>query len=224
VKRLDYFIHSKKKGKAVLTLDTTSLMRARLTSKIKSIYKNADLVTADGIGIVWASKFLGQPLPERVTGIDMIHELCQLATSKNYRIFLLGGKKGIAQRAKLKLESEFSKLNVVGTHHGYFDQDREVIDKIRDTNPDILLVGMGFPKQEKWILKNAKKTGASIAMGVGGSFDILSGKLSRAPATFQKMGLEWFYRLLLEPKRLGRSSYIPLFIINILILKTLKHS
>ncbi len=222
VKKLEHFIQSKETDKIVLTIDTPSLMRAKSNSEIKKIYQHADLVTPDGIGVVWACRFLGQPLPERVTGIDMIYKLCAIAASKGYSLFLLGSRSGVARRAKIRLEEKFPGLTVAGTHPGYFKRNEKVIQTIKSANPDILLVGMGFPKQERWIYENIDKIGASFAMGVGGSFDVISGKLPRAPQMVQNLGLEWFYRLLLEPRRLGRSSYIPLFMVNILLIKLLK--
>ncbi len=222
VKKLERFIQSKKSGRIVLTIDTPSLMRTRLNPEIKRIYQHADLVTPDGIGVVWACRFLGQPLPERVTGIDMVYKLCAIAASKGYSLFLLGSKDGVARRAKVRLEEKFPGLTVAGTHSGYFKRNGKVIEKIKSANPDILLVGMGFPKQERWIDENINKIGVSFAMGVGGSFDVISGKLPRAPQMVQNLGLEWLYRLLLEPRRLPRSSYIPLFMVNILLIKLLK--
>lgn len=221
-KKLERFIQSEKTGRIVLTIDTPSLMRARSNPEIKQIYQGADLVTPDGMGIVWACRFLGQPLPERVTGIDMIYKLCSIAASKEYSLFLLGSREGVARKAKIRLEKEFPGLNIVGTHPGYFNRNDKVIEKIKNAKPDILLVGMGFPNQERWMEENIDKIGVSFAMGVGGSFDVISGQLPRAPQMVQDLGLEWFYRLLREPRRLPRSSYIPLFMLNILLIKLLK--
>lgn len=202
----------------VATPDTTALWRAQRDPELLEAYQHADLVTPDGIGLVWASRLLGAPLPERVTGIDMVEELCRRAAHRGYRIFLLGGRPGVAAEAKARLEERFPGLRVVGTSHGYFEDDREVIEEINAAEPEILLVGLGVPRQELWISRNGREIKAILLLGIGGSFDVLSGRLPRAPLFLQKLGLEWLYRLLLQPRRLRRAMAIPAFLLRVLLL------
>lgn len=199
----------------VMTPDTTAVMRARRNSLLKRAYHHADLVTADGTGLVWSSKLWGSPasLPERVTGIDLIESLCQQASRNGYKLFMLGGRPGIASTAAHRLSQRHPALRIVGTHHGYVE-DAEVGDllaHIRRTQPDILLVGMGVPRQERWMLRWRDRLNVPVVMGVGGSFDVLSGRIKRAPALWRRAGLEWFWRALMEPRRLWRARLIPLF-------------
>ncbi|MFQ6033899.1 MAG: WecB/TagA/CpsF family glycosyltransferase, partial [Candidatus Bipolaricaulia bacterium] len=213
--RLECWLHLGKQA-VVATPDTTGLWRAQRDPLLLEAYQRADLVTADGIGLVWASRLLGAPLPERVTGIDMVEELCRRAASKGYRVFLLGGRPGVAAEARVRLEGRFPGLRVVGTHHGFFEDDDKVIGKINAAEPDILLVGLGVPRQELWMLENKDELEAKLLLGVGGSFDVWSGRLPRAPLLLQKLGLEWLYRLLLQPRRVRRAAVIPLFLLRVL--------
>ncbi|MFQ6090675.1 MAG: WecB/TagA/CpsF family glycosyltransferase, partial [Candidatus Bipolaricaulia bacterium] len=207
------------RGRAIVaTPDTMALWQAQRAPRLKEAYRRADLVTPDGIGLVWASRFLGAPLPERVTGIDMIEEICRRATRRGYRIFLLGARPGVAQKAKERLEKRFPGVRIVGTHHGFFADDRQVISKINGCRPDILLVGLGVPRQELWMMENKERLEVKILIGVGGSFDVLSGRLPRAPLALQRLGLEWLYRLFLQPWRARRVLAIPAFLLRILLL------
>jgi N-acetylglucosaminyldiphosphoundecaprenol N-acetyl-beta-D-mannosaminyltransferase len=215
VDRLELWLRLGKQA-IVATPDTTALWRAQRDPRLMEAYQRADLVTPDGIGLVWASRLLSAPLPERVTGIDMTEELCRRAALRDWRIFLLGGRPGVAAEAKVRLEREFPGLRIVGIHHGFFAGDDEVISKINATQPEILLVGLGVPRQELWMLKNKDKLEAKLLIGVGGSFDVLSGRLPRAPLPLQRLGLEWFYRLMLQPWRIRRALAIPAFLLSVL--------
>lgn len=221
VERVEGFIHA---GipRLVATSDTTALVRARTDAQWRSCYERADLVTADGAGIVWASRLLGAPLPERVTGIDLAQALCARAAVRGHRVFLLGAAPGVAEGAAIRLQRAYPGLRVVGTHHGYFETDRApcpIVERIRRANPDLLFVGMGAPLQERWALAQRRALGVPVIMGVGGSFDVLSGRLLRAPHWMQRAGLEWAFRLCLEPRRLGRAMQIPVFFWWLLRLK-----
>ena len=221
VERIEGFIHA---GipRLVATSDATALVRARTDAQWRSCYERADLVAADGTGIVWASRWLGAPLPERVTGIDLVQALCARAASRGHRVFLLGAAPGVAERAAASLQRAYPGLNVVGTHHGYFETDRApcpLVERIRQATPDLLFVGMGAPRQEYWALAQRHALGVPVIMGVGGSFDVLSGRLLRAPRWMQRAGLEWAFRLCLEPHRLGRAIRIPVFLWWLLRLK-----
>lgn len=221
VERVEGFIQAGM-PRLVATVDTTAVVRARRDAEWRSCYERADLVTADGTGIVWASRWLGAPLPERLTGIDLLHALCARAARRGYRVFLLGAAPGVAERAADRLQRAYAGLIVVGVHHGYFQADGTscpISACIRQAKPDLLFVGMGAPRQERWALAQRHALGVPVIMGVGGSFDVLSGRLARAPRWVQKAGLEWAFRLCLEPHRLGRALQIPVFVWWLLRLK-----
>ena len=186
----------------------------------RRIINSADLVYCDGAGVVAGSRILGFNLPQRMTGADWIYNLCELCSKGDYSIYLLGGEHGIAEQARDKLISKFPNLKITGTHHGYFEQNynRHLIERINFTLPDILLVGMGTPKQEKWINRNFNKINVPVVWSVGALFDFVAGKVPRGPRWMVDNGFEWLFRLTVEPKRLW-SRYIlgnPRFFLRIL--------
>jgi len=230
IQKIEEFIVSKKPHQ-VVTPDTLAVLRARKDPEYHAILKSADLVTPDGAGILWATTTLNYPLPERVTGIDIIHNICRLATKKEYSLYLLGSYPGVAGEAALNLTKKYPGIKIAGTHHGYFGcedsqncedvkngnsdknkEEEEIIAEIRENRPDILLVGMGVPKQEKWISKNLDKLNVPVCMGVGGSFDVLSGRIPRAPLWMQRHGMEWIYRSIKQPNRAFRTLALFYFI------------
>ena len=180
----------------------------------------ANLCVPDGIGIVIASKILGGGIKHRVAGIELIEALFRKMSEdgRTCRVFLLGGKPGVAERAKERLEQTYSALEVVGVYDGYFDssQERQIAEHIGQTKPDVLLVGLGFPKQEEFIDRNRAVLEAKVCIGCGGSIDVFAGEVMRAPVVFRKVGLEWLYRLIKQPSRLRRMSVLPIFIIKVL--------
>jgi len=220
------WIEQKRTTHLVLTPDTTALMRARWDEPLREIYQGADLVTADGVGLVWASRLLGAPLGERVAGIDLMEALCERAARRGYKLFLLGAKPGIAQRAACNLKERLPDLAIVGAHHGYFAfgsaEEEAVLEEINRLAPDILLVGMGVPRQELWMRMHRDSLSVPVMMGVGGSFDVLSGCVPRAPLSWQRLGLEWLWRTIREPSRLRKVRVIPLFMLKILLYKALQ--
>ncbi len=203
----------------VVTPDSLAILIARRDKEYKKILLNADLVTPDGIGLLLASKIMGAPIKERVTGIDIINRLFEVGNKRGYKFYFLGAEKGVSERAKEKILKKFPGINIVGVHHGYLqeEENKRVINDIIRKKPDILLVGMGVPKQEKWIYKNLNMLQVPVCIGVGGSFDVLSGKLPRAPKWMQKGGIEWVYRVLKEPKRIKRVIKIPYFLLLIFL-------
>lgn len=204
----------------VVTPDTTALMRSRHDPELQQCYRQADLVTPDGTGIVWATRWLGAPLPERVTGIDLMQALCRQAALRGQRVFLLGAAPGVAAQAAHHLKRSCPNLNVVGVHHGYFaGKDASVIDAVRAARPDLLFVGLGVPLQERWLARHKHTLGVPVMMGVGGSLDVIAGRLPRAPHWVRRAGLEWAFRLGLEPHRLGRVASIPAFVSHVARLK-----
>lgn len=192
---------------------------AKSDPELKQIIERADLAIPDGIGVVLASRYLGQPVAERVSGFDLMMELMALAPAKGYRIFLLGAAPGVADLAREKLQQKFPGAQIVGTHHGYFSAEQEpaVIAQIRAAKPDILFAGMGVPRQEKWLANNLHRLQVPVSIGVGGSLDVAAGKVERAPRWIQKIGLEWLFRLIKEPWRYKRMLALPRFAMAVVL-------
>lgn len=215
--RLEDFIVQQKPHQ-IITANAEMVMAAQEDETFKEILWQGDLVCGDGAGVVWASKQYGQPLPERVTGIDLITGFLPKAVEKGYSLFLLGAAPGVAELAGQELEKRYPGLKIVGTEDGYFSKENEqtILTKIKQLKPDILLVALGFPRQEKWIKQHLNYLGVPVAIGVGGTLDVLSGKVERAPVWMQKSNLEWFYRLVKEPKRAIRMLALPKFVWKVL--------
>ena len=187
----------------------------------------ADYIFPDGIGVHLACKMINNPLKENINGTDMLPFLCRTALQRGFSFFLFGGKPGIAARMKAKLEDDYPGIKIAGEQHGYFDREKDgaaVMAKIKQQNPDILLVAFGVPVQEKWIEDNFDKIDCRIAMGVGGLFDFYSGNIRRAPTWMREIGMEWFFRFLMEPKRMFKRYFIgnPVFIFRVLRWKSKK--
>ncbi len=201
--------------KTIYTPNSEILFDAVKDPEYERILNSGDLVIPDGIGVVIASRFYGKPLKERVAGYDLMNRLIEIAWSEEKNIYLFGGKPGVAQEAAEKLRERYVGIKIHGVHDGYFeeDEDAEIINEINLKEIDVLLVALGAPKQEKWIFKNRERLNCNIAMGVGGSIDVLAGTVSRAPHFYQKAGLEWFYRLIKDPRRIGRVMKLPKFIL-----------
>lgn len=198
----------------VFTPNSEILLEAVKNRELEGALNSGQLVVPDGIGVVIASKFYGTPVKERVAGFDLMMRLMEIADSQGKSIYLLGGKPGVAEEAAIKLTERYSGLRISGTRDGYFGigDEEKIISEINSSNVDILLAALGAPKQEKFIYKNRNKLKVRIAMGVGGSLDVLAGKAKRAPEFYQKAGLEWLYRLMKEPRRIGRIMRLPKFI------------
>ncbi|MDP4179971.1 MAG: WecB/TagA/CpsF family glycosyltransferase [Bacillota bacterium] len=209
---------SENKLHAVYTPNAEIMMAAHRDSYLKNILCQADLLVADGAGVVLASKILGLGLPERVAGFDLVKNLFTQAENREIKFFLFGGKPGIAEDAQKNIMAQYRNVKIVGCRDGYFNSSEEnnIIDEINSSDADILLVALGAPRQEIWIHEHKDKLKVKICIGVGGSLDILSGNSKRAPEFFQKHGLEWFYRLCKEPWRYKRMLDLPRFIIKVL--------
>jgi len=202
----------------IVTLGVEMVMHAQKDTEFRDIVNSASLVVPDSVGILWAGKKAGVRLKCRVPGIDIINAMSRKSEKYPWRVFLLGAKPGVTDKAVEKIREKYPGFNCVGTYHGYFDEDNEAIEQIRKADPQLLLIGMGFPAQEKWFHRNRYKLGDMVAIGVGGSFDVLSGNIKRAPDIFRKTGLEWFYRLITQPSRIGRMTALPAFVIKMLFL------
>ncbi len=209
-------------GYHVITANPELVMSAvdshPLSRQVLDIFHNASLVVADGIGVVWASRIFGTPLPERVPGIELAEGALAAAGEEGRRVYLLGGEPDVAAEAAARLTQRFPGLRVAGTHHGYFSEDEvpRLVEEIAEASVDLLLVGLGAPKQELWIAAHRKRLQAKVVIGVGGSLDVFAGRTRRAPLVYQTLGLEWAYRLAREPRRVRRMAALPRFVARVL--------
>lgn len=199
--------HIKTKQQLLLgVVNVAKLVRARKDAQLRKSLQKADLVLADGLPIVWLSRLTGKPLPERVAGIDIMNRLLEKACEKNYSVYLLGAKPEVLQVAVRLARQKYAGLHIAGFKDGYFneDQERQVAEDIRNIAPDILFVAISSPKKENFLRKWHRFMNVPVCHGVGGGFDVLAGFKKRAPVWMQKHGLEWFYRLVQEPRRMWK--------------------
>ena len=198
----------------VATPNPEIVQRANKDPEFAEILARADLVIPDGVGVMYAAKILGRPLKARVPGIDLASALMERMAGTGKRLFLLGAEPGVAQKAAVNLQAAYPGLVVCGAHDGYFQDDGPVIQTIREARADVVFVCLGAPKQEKWIAANGAGAGAGLYIGLGGALDVFAGKAERAPERMQKLGLEWLYRLVKQPSRIGRMAKLPLFLVS----------
>ncbi len=175
----------------------------------------ADLVLPDGVGVVKGAAMLGTPLKERTPGIEFAAHLMERMAGEGKSLYLLGAKPGVAEQAAENLAAQHPGLVIAGTHDGYFKEDGPVVEDIRQSGADAVFVCLGAPKQELWMAKNGPATGAHLLCGLGGSLDVFAGVVERAPRFWSDHGLEWFYRLCKEPRRIGRMMKLPLFLVHV---------
>ena len=187
----------------------------RENPRAMSVVNRAALVLPDGIGIIKGAAMLGTPLKERTPGIEFATHLMEKMAKEGLSLYLLGAKPGVAETAANNLKNKYPGLNIAGFHDGYFKEDQPVIDQIRESHADCVFVCLGAPKQELWMAKHGEATGAKLLCGLGGSLDIFAGVVERAPRFWSDHGLEWFYRLCKEPKRIGRMMKLPLFLVHV---------
>jgi N-acetylglucosaminyldiphosphoundecaprenol N-acetyl-beta-D-mannosaminyltransferase len=168
--------------------------------------QSSDLVLADGMSVVWASRLLGRSLPERVAGIDLFERLLGLAEDAGYSVYVLGAEPAVLEAAVRVVRQRHPRLRIAGSHHGYFSAAEEpaLVERIAASRPDLLFVGMSSPKKEIFLARWGARIAAPVCHGVGGSIDVMAGKVRRAPGVWQKVGMEWLYRVLQEPRRLWR--------------------
>ncbi|MFY9610543.1 MAG: WecB/TagA/CpsF family glycosyltransferase [Blastocatellia bacterium] len=187
-------------------VNAAKIVAANKDNALQAALLEADLVTADGMSVVWASRLLGQPLKERVTGIELFQRLVRRASERGWAVYFLGARDESVRAVVERFTSAYPTLRVAGYHNGYFDasESAAIAEVIKQSSSDLLFVAMGSPAQECWIRSNLEATGARFALGVGGSFDHVSGLARRAPGWMQRSGLEWLYRLIREPRRLWR--------------------
>jgi N-acetylglucosaminyldiphosphoundecaprenol N-acetyl-beta-D-mannosaminyltransferase len=208
----------------VVTPNAMHILSLQKDASFREIYRQAFLVVPDGVSLLWSAKFLNTPLNGRVNGTDLFEQLCAVAATQELKVFLLGGRPGAADTAKEILAERHQDLEIVGTYcppYGFESQPGELAlinAKIKAANPDLLFVGLGAPKQEKWIAANYQELAVPISVGIGVSFELVANMVSRAPVWMQKTGLEWLFRLIVEPGRLWKRYIIgnPLFILLVL--------
>ncbi|ANB56536.1 glycosyltransferase, WecB/TagA/CpsF family protein [Anoxybacillus sp. B7M1] len=198
----------------IVAINPEKIMKAQEDMELRDLLNKATYQIPDGIGVILASMMKGGKIRSRVTGIDMMMRLCKEAALHGKKVFLYGAKPGVADEAKKKLEERFPGIQIVGTMHGYEKNENVIVNAINASNPDILFVALGSPAQEYWIVKHMDSLAPKVYQGVGGSFDVVSGRLKRAPLLFQKLGMEWFYRLVKEPWRWKRQLVLPKFLIK----------
>jgi N-acetylglucosaminyldiphosphoundecaprenol N-acetyl-beta-D-mannosaminyltransferase len=184
--------------------------------RLRAVIEKCDLVNADGASVVWASRVLGRPLPERVTGVDLFLRLVEAAAADGTSVYFLGATQEVVESVVSVFSKRFPRLKVAGYRNGYWDDDNAVIDEVRAARPDYLFLAIPSPRKEFWVNEHLKALGVPFVMGVGGSFDVVAGKVSRAPVWLQRVGMEWTWRLLQEPRRMwkrylvGNASFIRL--------------
>jgi len=201
-------------ARQVVTADTSMLVMAQRDPELREIINTAALVTPDSFGVLWAAHHLGLPLEERVTGVDLMERICARCAESGRKVFLFGAAPGVAEEAAARLKERFPGLQVAGTRHGFFKPDEEegITAEIAASGADVLFVALGVPRQEKWIARSLDRTGVSVAIGVGGSFDVFSGRVKRAPRWVQRCNLEWLYRLCKNPRKIGKVKTLPVLV------------
>ncbi len=221
---IDQFV-SQKTPHQIITANALMVLAAQKNPELKQAFDQTDLVIPDSIGVVLAARLLHQRaqlcVPARIPGIDLMGHLCQKAAQNTWKVFFLGAKPGVAEKTSQNLHKKYPGFLVAGWHDGYFIgkgqrakglwQEQEVIQKIAQAEPDLLFVAMDVPRQDIWIRQSKNKLNAKVIIGVGGSFDVLSGQLKRAPRLMRKIGLEWLFRLIQEPRRIFRMLKLPVF-------------
>lgn len=224
VKSIENMIESSKKS-YIVAVNVDVIMKIEKDQYLKKITDDADMVLVDGKPLIWISKLYHRPIKEKISGSDLVPVLCKTAAEKNYSIFIIGGKDGVAEKAKENLERNYPGISVKGTYSPPigFEKDEEELKKINDmislSHPDILIACFGCPKQEKWIYENYHKYDVAVSVCAGATVDFLAGNVKRAPRWMSDHGLEWFYRFLQEPKRMFKRYFIDDIKILRLILK-----
>lgn len=217
---------SQKQKTLVVTANAEIIMMGQSDTEYMEILNKAALVLPDGAGTVWAGRKLGYEVPERVAGYDLFLNLMAEAAQKNFKVFFFGAAPGVAEEAKQKCETLYPGISIVGCRNGYFkDADNHsIVEEINNSGADLLFVALGAPKQEKWLAKYEDTLNPSLLMGIGGSFDVVAGRIERAPKWMQDASLEWLFRLYKQPSRFRRMLVLPKFVIKVLRFKSYKAS
>lgn len=202
----------------IITADASMVVLAHENADLMEIVRSADLVTPDGSGLLWASRVLKHRITDRVSGVDLVAKVCEISARTGARIYFLGAAPGVADEAAARLADRYPGAKIVGTHDGYFPADKEpdVVRQIAEAKPDVLFVAFGIPKQEQFIRRNREAMRVPVCVGIGGSFDVYSGRVRRAPVWMQNIGFEWLYRLAQNPKKIGKVMTLPRFAMMVL--------
>ncbi len=188
-----------------VVVNVAKLINVQKDDRLKQSVESCDLINIDGMGVVWGARFLGYDIPERVAGVDLFYHLLKMAEQENFSVFLLGGTQEVIKKTTETVKKKHPSLNVVGSHHGYFwDDEASIVEKIKASGAQLLFVAITSPKKENFIDQWQEALGVDFVMGVGGTFDVVAGKVSRAPLWMQQWGLEWLYRVLQEPGRMWK--------------------
>lgn len=203
-----------RKPHQVITANPIMMMAGLENAAFMNVLRSAELVVPDGIGIVAAARIVRDNIPQRVAGIDLMQELLRIGSRKRYRVYFLGSTDEVVKAVIQQVQRRYPGVQIAGSHHGFFgeEEDKQRVQEIRGSKPDILFVARGLDTQEPWIGRYKEALNVPVMMGVGGSFDVLAGKVKRAPVLFQKTGMEWFYRLMKEPSRYKRMLVLPKFV------------
>jgi N-acetylglucosaminyldiphosphoundecaprenol N-acetyl-beta-D-mannosaminyltransferase len=206
-----------------VAINASKLVAMQQDEELRRIIEACELVSADGQSVVWASRLLGDPLPERVAGIDLMQELFARAEQRGFRVFILGAKAEVLERARTEITARYPRLQLVGTRDGYFTEEEgaAVAEEVRSARPDILFVAISSPRKEYWLGRYGRIIDVPFVMGVGGAIDVVAGITQRAPGTLQRLGLEWAYRLAQEPGRLWRRYAVTNFHFLLLLVREL---
>ena len=198
----------------VSTVNPEIVLAAQTDAQLRTTIQSADFVLPDGIALLWAGRTLGAPITERITGIDLGEKLIESAAENGYGVYFLGGAPDVAEKASRRFKERYPTLRVSGTQHGYFTSGEEVqvVERVRQASPDILFVGMGYPLQERFLSQNVSALRIPLSLTVGGAMDVWSGNLRRAPDVFIRLGMEWIFRLLQQPRRIRRQLKLLQFI------------
>ena len=211
VQRCMAIIESDGKG-YIVTPNPEIVMMARKSAELAAALKNAAMVLPDGVGVMLGAKILGRPLRGRVPGIDFMSGVLEKLAVSGKSVFLFGAKPSVAEKAAERLVEQYSGLVIAGTADGYFTDSEHIISVINEAAPDVVVVCLGVPKQELWMEENLQRLNTKVCVGLGGALDVYSGEVKRAPNVFRKIGLEWFYRLITDPRRIKRMIKLPAFV------------
>lgn len=206
----------------IVTVDASMVVMAADDAELRRIVAQADLATPDSTGILWAGRRLGRPFPQRVSGVDIV---TRLLDERRYSLFFLGAAPGVAEAAAARVTDLFPGVRIAGCQHGYFGPDDEpgIVAQIRQAAPDVLLVAMGIPRQEKFIDRHRQELGTPVMIGVGGTLDVLAGRVRRAPRWMQRLGIEWVWRILSDPSKIHKVKLLPVFAWRVIRQSTRSH-
>lgn len=219
ISQVQHWIATKAGPRIIVTPDALAALRSRTDARYRKVIREAGLVLPDGAGLIAALKLVDSAVQERIPGVEFTEHLCKRAVYEGWRIWLFGGEPGVADKAAQVLTDKYPGLQIAGARNGFFKHEEipAICREIKESRADILFVGIGVPKQEYWLADNLAATGATVGMGIGGSMDVLSGKLTRAPKIWQKIGMEWLYRTIQEPWRWRRIAKLPLFVFYVML-------